>query len=521
MKVNKTIKIILSLFILTMFSGIGAAALPEPVVTVGPSGGADYQTDGTSDHVQINQALTYIDGQGGGTVLLEGSNVYDINETLSIGDNTVFTGGSNAVIRINNAARWRVMTPVVGQIDGLSSPTHDVEIYGLEFDCNAANLTHPGEYDETGTEYIWGKGFYNTIYIKGSTASAPDNYARNISIHDNYFHDGMGDSARMFQHVNYTYYNNVATNMQHATVYCAEVLDADIHDNHIEHITNAGIRVDNCEDINIYDNTLKDYTGPTSAWAGGSEGIQISDQSGISRLTDNIRIFDNDIQGAMDALQFMDLLETAGTTPQRVYVYNNNIHNSGSATVAEYNSAITIWNWGSGIEIYHNWITNNYAAGVLIYDALPGCEIDIWENNIIGIVDTEATSPLSVTGYGILNYIGDTYMEVNATNNYIADYSTGAYYGVDPVSTASEPLNWIPFSSDYSKFQEEAARSWVTISHFIQLVAIIISASLAVTTIRGKTSLDDAIKVGIGLLMLIVIVHLTTYISEYLGELFS
>ncbi|WP_157860274.1 right-handed parallel beta-helix repeat-containing protein [Methanosarcina acetivorans] len=411
-------------------------------LTIGPSG-CNYTVDGDDDQVQINQALAAVDALGGGTVELVGPFTYDITETILIGDNTRLISTTGAVIRLNDDCMWNSMVPVIGQLDGTYTATHDVEICGLEFDCNEANLTHLGTYDSNNLERKWGKGFYNAIYIRGGTSEA--NFAYNISIHDNHFYDGMGDSARIFNARNFTYYANEAENMQHATVYCAQVLGADIYDNEIEHITNAGIRFDNSEDAIIHDNILRDYTGTTSAPKYGSEGIQIGNQDAISRLTNNITIYDNDIQGGLDAIQLMDALGTAGTTAQTVLIYNNTIHDSGICTWAKYNGAISVWNWGNGLTIYHNQINDSYGAGILVYNAYSGCTMDVYENNIVGVYDTLATNPtyrLGVTGYGILNYIGSAYMDVNATSNYITGCSTGAYYGVTPTSTASEPNVW-------------------------------------------------------------------------------
>jgi hypothetical protein len=409
-------------------------------LTVGPSG-CNYTVDGSSDQVQINQALAAIDALGGGVVELVGPFTYDITGTILIGDNTKLISTTGAVIRLNDNCMWDSMVPVIGQLDGTYTATHDVEICGLEFDCNEASLTHLGTYDSNNIERKWGKGFYNAIYIRGGSSAG--NFAYNISIHDNHFHDSMGDSARIFNARDFKYYSNEAENMQHATVYCAQVLGAEVYDNEIEHITNAGIRFDNSEDVDIHDNILRDYTGTTSAYKYGSEGIQIGNQAGISRLTNNINIYDNDIQGALDAIQLMDALGTAGTTAQNVYIYNNAIHDSGSATVAAYNGGISVWKWGNGLDIYHNQIDDSYGAGILVYNAYSGCEMDIYENNIVGVYDSLATGyPLGETGYGILNHIGPSYMDVNANSNYITGCSTGAYYRVTPTSTASQPNVW-------------------------------------------------------------------------------
>jgi hypothetical protein len=335
------------------------------------------------------------------------------------------------------------MKPVIGQLDGAYTATHDLEFYGLTFDLNAANLTHVTETDPvSGYPIKWGKGFYNVIHIRGGLSE--ENFAYNISIHDCTFEHGMGDSARMFQVKDFTYYNNFAADMQHTAVFGSQVLGADVYNNTVEHITNAGIRFDHSEDVYIHNNLIYDFTGDTVAYMYGSEGIQIGNSPNYPRLTNNIYIYDNDIQGSLNAIQLMDALGTAGTTPQNVYIYHNTIHNSGwSTTDASYNGGIVDWKFGNGLHIYENNITDSYGSALLAwsgYSTYAGSVIDFYDNNIDG-VRLETYNTIASNGYGVANYVGTSYISINATNNYITGCTNGNYYGVTPVSTASSPID--------------------------------------------------------------------------------
>lgn len=66
-------------------------------VTVGPTGsGANYETDGVADEVQINQAITAVAASGGGRVrLLEGT--YTVDARVDLKDNVLLDGDGAGV----------------------------------------------------------------------------------------------------------------------------------------------------------------------------------------------------------------------------------------------------------------------------------------------------------------------------------------------------------------------------------------------------------------------------------------
>jgi len=399
--------------------------------TVGPSGsGADYIVSGSNDQVEINSALQAAADTPGSTVyLLE--NTYDIYATnLRIGSNTTLTGDSGAILKLNNSCSWASMVPVIGQIGGTGTATSNVEIHGFQIDCNEANL-----YDPTSGR-IWGKGYYNAIYICGASSA----FASNIHVHDMIIHDSLGDAVRIYYTNNANVHDITAYNMQHATIFFVDVVGGEIYDCTIQHITNAGIRLDDSQSVKIHNNTLSDWLGTTTAPTKGASAIQIGNQpTGHTRLTNTIDIYENELQGGLAGILFMDALGTAGTVSQAVHIYNNSIKDCGICTWAKYNAGISVWNWGNGLEIDNNSLDGNYGAGILLYGALSGSKMYVSENNIINSKNTLASSStyqLGVSGYGLLNYVPSS-MAVSAQDNYMTGNVTGTYYQVTPLSVST------------------------------------------------------------------------------------
>ncbi|MEZ5336261.1 MAG: hypothetical protein R2741_14055 [Methanolobus sp.] len=126
-------KTLVFLFLLTLVILTGSAS--AEIVKVGFSGdGADYTCDGSADDVQIQQALDRVAGTGG-TVYLIGGNTYVISKTLEIGDNTILTGDSDAVIKLKNNARWDKLVPMIEN----SGSSGNIKIHGFEIDANYYN----------------------------------------------------------------------------------------------------------------------------------------------------------------------------------------------------------------------------------------------------------------------------------------------------------------------------------------------------------------------------------------------
>lgn len=71
---------------------------------------ANYICDGSGDHVEINQALSYAESLQGAIVMLSRGN-FNISNTLKIGNKTILTGqGISSIINVSNSLNKMVIT---------------------------------------------------------------------------------------------------------------------------------------------------------------------------------------------------------------------------------------------------------------------------------------------------------------------------------------------------------------------------------------------------------------------------
>lgn len=391
-------------------------------------GTGDYDADGSDDQTIINYALAWAADNPDNQIHLTGPFTYDISDKLLIGSSTVLSGDLDAVLRLNDACLWAEGVPVIGQLGGAGTATHDVEIYGFELDLNQAHLYH------TGTDRIHGKGFYNTFRFRGSAATP----VTNIHIHDIYAHDGLGDGPRLEYVDGISVHDCRLYDLMHSSVFCVDCETIEIYDNDIKQITNAGVRFDNCRQGNIHGNHFTDWLGTTYAPKGGAHGIQIGNQPaeyGHTAITEDINIYNNYIQAGGCGIELEDYLQTAGSTPQNVHIYNNLLTNCGWVNWAVYFSGISLYKWGNGVTIEYNTIDNAYRAGILITSAItPGVTTNVRYNNIINTVQSGGEG-----GYGIWNKVPADFSVV-AEYNYLTNNISGNYLNVTPVSELAEYL---------------------------------------------------------------------------------
>jgi parallel beta-helix repeat protein len=122
----------------------------KKTTTVGFSD-ADYICDGTSDDVQIQQAINYVGGTlGGGSVYIKGgTTAYDISATLTINYNNVrlIGDGASTKLRLKNAANVNGINIGTSIADGYSG----VVLQDFYFDGNRTNQT--GDNVTQGTSY--------------------------------------------------------------------------------------------------------------------------------------------------------------------------------------------------------------------------------------------------------------------------------------------------------------------------------------------------------------------------------
>ena len=389
---------ILALMCLYTLANTPVALCSSQVIYVAGDGTGNYNCDGKNDQIQINQALNYAANHLGTTVYLKGPFVYDIESSCLIGSNTELTGDSSAKLRLAKNVGWTTAgqgTPIIGQVGGMGTVVHDIKIHGFEIDGNEGAQSGSG-----------GKDLYRLISFQGSSSAS----VYNISVYNMNLHDAKGEGFRCTFGKNIYYYNNIGNNLQHTCVMYSRVNSGEIHDNIAHQCSCAGDRLDNCQNIIIYNEQISPYSGVTT-YAKDSKGYALSDagiqicNAASSPSTSKITIHDCNIMSGVNGI-LVDSLNDASN----VNLYNNIIHDSGYESEAvTKNGGLAITRCGNGITIKNNNITGSYVAGINVNSAVSGTRtVTITNNNIMN----------GKTGYAIKNSVS-SHVSLILTHNYI------------------------------------------------------------------------------------------------------
>lgn len=314
-----------------------------PVVFVSGDGTGDFNTDGTHDQVEINQALDFVASHSDYTsVYLKGGNIYWIDEPIYISSNTILEGDSTAIIKLVNNANWETkFKSMIMQkgatfaiaLEDTTNAVHDITIRGFEIDGNRSNQDEPS-----------GHSYYNMIKLQS---------CYNITIHNMYMHDNLADIVNIKSgiygyNVNFKMYNNRVHASGHDGVYIGECDNFEIYDNvFTNNRTDAHIRAQACNHFKVYNNICGN--SPNATKTSGGIGVDV---------------------------------QVYGDTPLNdVEIYNNYIYGYGSFP------GIWLWQLKKGgdlnthrdVYIHHNIIENAQGAGIAIY----GFNNTIIENNVI------------------------------------------------------------------------------------------------------------------------------------------
>lgn len=413
----------------------------------GPTG--DYICDNTNDQTAINNALSWANANPGNIIVMKGPHKYSIRNQIFVGSSTTWTAESGVILEVPDGACGTSPDdcvfpdgkPVITQIPG-TIPS-GIEIYGFKIDGNLENQSTQLGYAR-GVLQSRGSGVERLIGFYGSSTGRKIN---DVNIYNMEFVDAFGEALLVVWGENIRFRNNHCENLQHEAVYYKAVAGSgnSIHHNTIEAITSDGIRLDSCQNTDIYDNDIDSYDGQNTNGAPkhGEQGIQIANNSAYSILTNNIKIYNNTITGPnLCGIWLNDVKKTAGTDNQIVHIYNNKLVNCGYSGWAAWASGIGI-QWGNGLVIENNTLEDCWCDGILVYGNITSSStsIDIRNNNIINThgLRAGASNSNTVLGYGIANKVS-TYITVNAENNYLANNVSGDYYGVIPISVSLTPI---------------------------------------------------------------------------------
>lgn len=299
------VKIVLTVFIIFNYIGFANAG------TIQYNAGA-LTTDGSSDQIEINQAL-----ENGGEVYL-GPDVYTIDGPINVKSNTIFTGDPEAVIKVSSSSsQWFVEgTGLINNIDSLKN----VEIYGFQIDGNLDEL--PRSFAD------YGNGDHNAeraIYFVGNKKD----FMENVSIHDLEIYDTYSDGVQLAYCKNAQVYSNFISNCQHSGIFLISVIGANIFKNDVAGITSDCLRLDNCVNNFIFDNILYSYTGDNLQGQGtnGENGLQIADEgyshgggSAKPTHTTNIEVYNNTFANTGWHGIWLD---STGKGVDNVYIHDN------------------------------------------------------------------------------------------------------------------------------------------------------------------------------------------------------
>lgn len=399
------LKSLLLIFILFQMVCIAQAA--PPVVYVAGDGSGDFNCDGVSDQIEINEALDFVATHDSyTTVHLKGNHIYWIDDTIEIPANTILEGDDDAVIKLIDHANWnQKFKPLIAQkgyqpasiLGEPNTHTGNITIRGFEIDGNRENQNEPS-----------GKSYYTLIQLQN---------CYNVEINDMYLHNNLNDAVRLIndtvgEAVNSTFHDNRIQASGHDGFYIINANQFEVKNNYItNNRVNSGIRTTRCNHLVIKDNVIgNDYSKTPS----GGAAIQIQTSAGTP--INDVKIQDNYLYGYFTEYGIWLDSPVTDETPEihrDIRIYHNIIRAFTKA--------------GIGIEGFQNTlIENNTIDGNGAGISFVGTP----ENTNSGfttIVRNNIITGSKNGGYGLDNHCPDTHTFISDYND-IYGNAGGHYY---------------------------------------------------------------------------------------------
>ena len=426
-------------FLLVFYITVGGAS----VVYVADDGSGDYNCDGIDDQVQINQALDYVESIGGGTIYMK-SGLFVISGPLNVGSNTILTGDSDTVLKLDDHVRFANNVPMI-----LAEGAENIKIHGFEIDGNYEN----------NDEWILGVPMYYMLIFMEDVD--------NIEVYDMYMHDNAYDLMHFNRCSNVSVHDNIARDQGHEFVWVFYCDGVNIYNNDISIQVNTGIRAEASKNMKIYNNKI--YATVNS----GYTGIYVQSYDKNSPVT-SVEIYNNIIYNTMYAgiyacaYDYGDEHGTSGSNdlnnPSQasgLYIHDNIIYNTGLRTkLGSPMGGIYVGGFDN-TRIENNIVDGVYGDGITImYNKAPltysGIDVLV-KNNII--VNSKEHPALPGSGYGIQNWEPSTHSvvaEYNDVYNNVGEYSGGSI-------TYSNNMNIDPLFVDGANHDyhlQEGSGSW-------------------------------------------------------------
>ncbi|WP_394697743.1 disaggregatase related repeat-containing protein [uncultured Methanomethylovorans sp.] len=403
-----------------------------------------YICDGTNDEVEINKALAYIDGLGGGTVYLKGPNTYWIDATIQMGSNTILTGDSTACIKLIANAGWAVDVPLIRNKSG---DYKNFTITGFEIDGNSEQQSVDR-----------GDGYYNLMYFDD---------CKGITVTDMRLEWSTGDGLKArnspysyTSSANIVFSDNSVYKLGHDALYVLGMNGVTATNNDVYTRTNSAFRLSSSGEAKIYNNIIHSEISGSST----GPGIEIDKNSGYK--SENIEIYNNIFHTLNGAAIWIDGEDKDNVKRgKNVHVHHNIMYNVGQySTNTGYSNAAMIIGQFDNTIIENNVIDNGGHAAVKYYQYPNSYKMSadfttIVRNNIILNCAKNVKT-------GIWNYNSDHH-EFIVYNNCLYNNANGAYTGANIGHSDDiylDPLFASSTSRDYhlkSKAGRYSSGKWV------------------------------------------------------------
>jgi hypothetical protein len=302
---------------------------------------------------------------------------YIISSQLVIPQGVTLEGeGWNTVLKLMDDAPTSTFGKQVPIILGNSHIT----ICNLKEDLNAGNQKYV-PWKSTGIQM--GMGHHNGIGI---------GYADDITIHDVWIDNGLGDHIRLRSCTNVHIYNCKFSKAGHEDVFLIQCSDAEIYDNYFIPYDNSGARVWRGNNIAIYNNV---FEGSNL----GCHAIQIQDDDGTMSGIEVCGNIMKDIR-----ISAMWIVDKSHNDREELWIHDNVIQGCGwgKSWVA---GGIVASGYGN-LVIEDNVFDGNYGGAVRFreYNGAWGyAATATLRNNII--TNTHEWEKVGSEGYGIINEI--------------------------------------------------------------------------------------------------------------------
>ena len=370
------------------------------ILTVARDGSGNFNCDGESDEVQINQAIDSVVNRGGGTVYIK-SGQYTISKDIIISGSNLLIKGDGWDPKDNKVGTFILLKKMAPITVDMMSGNHfsNVEIKNIKMSAQRWNQQTPV------------KPLYDHWHhiMKFSNAD-------HVTIDSMWLGDNYMDIIKLEHSTNVVMKNSHFIYAGHSSCYAIKSQYISMENNYFELRANSGFRTDNGNHFLFRNNIVTCYDKK-----GADFGIETIQRNGSPALND-FRIENNvfyDIQAAAIGLT----AQKKEYAPGGVIIKNNLIYHSGPAKREKEIGGILLTNINNAV-IENNTIFNNRENGIWI-----GCE---WYYPVSSPIKTTIRNNIIVrnTKYGIMASPADTLI---GGYNDVWGNGTAEYFGCRPL----------------------------------------------------------------------------------------